>query len=343
MHKLFRIVRFLLVAAVLAGAFWYVFRPGGRRHQGRAERDWIANLAHQPSDKELQEWQSLGPEAVPMLVRALGKGTSPLRKWYQASWYKLPRPVKMRLGMPQDPVPIRRNALFVLDRLTCDISPAAPALARALHDDDQDVRNNAALCLKDLLPKMGAGKARLVPALVDAMQDTNHLVRENVTQCLGSCPEQSAVIAPALVRAFDDSVQFNRYLAVQSLKRMDLEQADKRSLEPMLLRSLGNGDLVVCLNAAAILSREKWDPPKEVAAFTEMLNDYLPAKQHLAAVALGKYGPQAVPAVPALRRAFETGEPRVRDAARNSIVEIDPQAAAKMFTPGNAPVSAATP
>ena len=276
----------------------------------------------------MQQWRALGPEAVPILARALGQGTSPLWKWYQRNWFKFPAALKKRLKFPQDQAGIRRNAPLVLSGLNCDISAAAPALGRALHDEDQDVRVNAAVCLKDLLPKLGPNKTGIVPELMEAMQDTNQLVRENVTQCLGNCPEQSRIVAPVLVRAFDDPVQFNRYLAVQSLKRMNLAEACKGGVGPMLVRSLQNDDLIVCLNAANMLSDMKCDPAKEVPVFTGMLSDYRPVRQHLAAVALGKYGPQASSAIPVLRHALETGEPRVRAAASNALDEIDPQTAA---------------
>jgi HEAT repeat protein len=341
-RKPFRVLVILAIVVGIAGACWHEFGPG-RRLQGRTENEWIASLATPPGEKEMQQWRALGAEAVPILARALERGTSPLGKWYQSAWYKFPVALKKRVARPVDPIFIHRNASLVLAGLNCDISAAAPALGRALHDDDESVRVNAAICLKELLPRLGPNKSSIVPDLVQAMQDTNHVVRENVTICLGNCPEQSRIVAPSLARGFDDSVQMNRYLAVQSLKRMNLEQVDKGDLGPMLIHSLQNNDFIVCLNAANILGDMKWDPALEVPAFTEMLGDYRSARQRIAAVALGKYGPQASSAIPALQRAFETGEPRVRTAASDALVEINPRPAARVLAGTNEPVSAAKP
>jgi HEAT repeat protein len=343
MRKPFRILLILAIVVGVAGICWHVFQSGRRLHQGRTENEWIASLTIPPGEKEMQQWRALGPEAIPILARALGHGTSPLGRWYQRNWYQLPMAMRNRLEKPWNLLAIRQNTLLVLAGLNCDITAAAPALGDALKDENQDLRVRAATLLKEKWPDLGLQKAGIVPELVQALQDTNQFVREKVTQCLGNCQEQSRMVAPALVRAFDDPVQFNRYLAVQSLKRMNLVEAGNGGVEPLLVRSLQNGDLNVCLNAATMLGDMKWDPAREISAFTEMLGDYRAVRQRLAAVALGKYGPQASSAVPALQHAFETGEPRVREAASNALVEIDPQTAAKEFASPGKLGSAAKP
>jgi HEAT repeat protein len=291
----------------------------------------------------MQQWRALGPEAVPILAQALGTGASPIERWYFNHWFSLPRAVRKRLGVPRTTVTIRRNAPAVLDGLTCDISGAAPALGRALRDEESDVRVAVAVCLKNSMPRLGQGRLGLLPGLLQAMQDTNHLVRENATRCLGYYPQQSAIVCPVLEKAFGDNTQYNRYLAVQSLKRLNLEQAGRGDAEPALIRGLTNDDLIVCVNAALVLSDIKRDPKREVPEITKMLNDDPPAKQRMAAIALGKYGPQAYSAVPALQHAFETGEPGVRAAASNALVEIDPQKVARASAGTNEPFSAAKP
>jgi HEAT repeat protein len=277
----------------------------------------------------MQQWQALGPEAVPMLARALGQGTSPVLRWYRNFRSRMPISLQRHLPRSADTVGIRRSAPLVLAALNCDISAAAKALGRALDDEDSHVRVNASICLKESMPKLGTDKARVVPYLVQAMQDPNNLVRENITQCLGNCPEQSRIVGPALVRGFDDPVQLNRYLAIISLKRMNLDEAAQGGAEPMLVRCLTNSDLEVSLNAAVMLSQLKYDPAREVPAFTELLADQRPGRPRVAAMALGRYGPLASPAIPALQHAFETGDPRLRVAASNALAQIDPQAAAK--------------
>ncbi len=343
MRKPLRIFLILAILAGIAGLCWHEFRPGVWLHQGRTENEWIASLAKPPDEKEMRQWRALGLEAVPILSDALEYGTSPLEKWKETNWYKLPAGVRKQLEKPWEQIGIRRNALLVLAGLNCDISAAAPVLGGALHDQDQQVRVKAAICLKDLTPILGPQKAAILPDLVAATQDTNQIVRENVIKCLGNFQEQSRIAGPALVRAFDDPVQFNRFLALQSLKRIDLQKASKGGMEPPLIHSLQNDDLSVCLYAATILGDMKWDPAREVPAFTEMLGDYRPVRQRLAALALGKYGPQAASAVPALKHAYETGEPRVRDAASNALVKIDLETAAKEFANTNEPVSVAKP
>ena len=343
MRKLFRVLVILAIVVGMAGACWHAFRPGGRRHLGRTENEWIVGLATPPGEKEIEQWRALGPEAVPILARALETGASPIERWYFNHWFGFPRFVKKRLSVPRTTVTIRRNAAAVLGGLTCGISGAGPALGRALHDDDPDVRVFVAVCLKNALPRLGESKMSILSAALQAMRDTNHFVRENITQCLGNYEEQSRIVCPVLESAFNDPVQNNRYLAVQSLKQLNQAEAGKGAAEAILIRSLTNDDLIVCVNAALALSATKGDPQREVPEINKMLNDDRPGKQRMAAAALGKYGSQALSAIPALRHAFETGEPRVREAASNALIEIDPQTAAREFASPNELGSAAKP
>jgi HEAT repeat protein len=323
MRRMFRAAMLVLGVVILAGLCWYFLRPGARRIHGRTRNEWIASLATGMSATNIDQWRGLGPDAVPILISALRQGENPAQRWYRDHWYGFPKWLRKHTSFPQDPVNIRMNAAQVLGSLTVDISAAAPALGRALQDENPGVRVNASLVLKSLVPKLNPdAKARLVPDLLVAIQDPDQNVRGNVVQCLGDCPEESRIITPALAKACDDQLQMNRYLAVQSLKKMDLAEAARGDAAPALMHCLVNGDLVVCMTAAQILSAMKCDPKKEVAAFTEMLGDYRPARQRLAAVTLGKYGAEAVSAVSSLQRVAETGEPRVREAASNTLVQI---------------------
>lgn len=324
MRKALRVSVLVLGAVILAGLCWYFLRPGARRIHGRTRDEWTASLATGMSAADIEQWRGLGPDAVPILIEALGRGDSKAERWYRDHWYSLPRWAKKRLGSPRNPGSIRMNAALVLGCLTVDISSAAPALGRALQDDNSYAQANAALTLKGLMPKLGpSAKAQLVPNLLAGLQDTDYSVRGNIIQCLGDCPEESRIITPALAKACEDAVQINRYVAMLSLKKMDPVEAAKGDAAPALMHILGSSDLQVCMAAADLLSRMKCDPRREVAAFTEMLGDYRPPRQRIGAVALGKYGAQAASAVPSLQRALETGEPQVRQAASNALEEIE--------------------
>jgi non-SMC mitotic condensation complex subunit 1 len=313
----------VLGVVILAGLCWYFLRPGARRIHGRTRDEWIASLGVGMSAADIEQWRGLGPTAVPILIEALGKGDNQAERWYRDHWYSFPKWLKKRTAFPQDPVNIRMNAALVLGCLTVDISNAAPALARALHDQNAGVRVNASLVLKSLAPKLTpAAKAQLVPDLLAGLQDIDYNVRGNIIQCLGDCPEESRIIAPALAKACDDMVQINRYLAAMLLRKMDPAEAAKGDAAPALMHCLGSSDLQVCMAAAELLSKMKCDPRREVAAFTEMLGDYRPPRQRIGAVALEKYGAQAASAVPALQHTLETGEPRVREAASNALEVI---------------------
>jgi HEAT repeat protein len=323
MRRVFRATMLVLGAVVLAGLCWHFLRPGAPRIQGRTRDEWIASLAAGVTGTNVEQWRGLGPAAVPILIEALGKGENPADRLYRNHWYSLPIFFRKQVAFPQDPVAIRANAALALGCLAVDISPAAPALGRALQDEKRDVRVNASLTLKGLTPRLSpAAKAELVPELLMAMDNTNFNGHENVIHCLGDCPEESRVITPALAKACDAPLQMDRYFAVMALKKMDLAEAAKGDAAPALMHCLGSSDFVVCMNAAQMLSAMKCDPKREVAAFTEMLGDRLPARQRTAAVALGKYGAAASSAVPALQHALETGEPRVRQAASNALILI---------------------
>jgi hypothetical protein len=81
------------------------------------------------------------------------------------------------------------------------------------------------------------------------------------------------------------------------------------------------------LNYEAILALEP--EPSAVPALTDELKDPLPFLRQLAALALGRSGPQAQSAVPALTEMLKDENRSCREAAAEALRRIDPEAAAR--------------
>ena len=332
MGKVRRILPVVLLAAVLGTVVWMAIRPGDRIYNGKPENAWILSLTAPPGDAQMKEWQELGPEAVPILIHALERRNGPIQRTYGKIWERLPRATRMRLGMPVAWERVRSNAALTLGLLGVDIRRAAPSLGRALRDENQDVRLNAARCLFNLMPALGPEKESLLPDVIVALGDTNLLVREQAAIFLGYFTNQSRIAAPALARALGDPQASVRLRVIFSLNRMNLDGLAGTELTPLLVRNLSSPEAFVRVVAAEKLGEMKSDPNTVVPVLTGMLDNGLQVDRFAAARALGMYGSQARPAIPELTKVFgETNEARTQNAVSNALIQIAPDTAAKLF------------
>jgi HEAT repeat protein len=95
---------------------------------------------------------------------------------------------------------------------------------------------------------------------------------------------------------------------------------------PRLIAALKDPDEGVCACAAQALGNLRWDAKNSVPALIDALRAGA-MKRSLregAAGALGCFGPEARPALPALRTALHDEDPSLRSIALSSLSEIDP-------------------
>lgn len=295
---------------------------------GPAAKPVLAALIKALEDEDKQVWSSavtalanFGPEArdaIPVLIAGMDTRGQRGRRARDARQL------------------VMRNS-FALSRIG---SVAVPPLIEALKTDDAGLRAGAARALGP----MGAAARDAVPLLVKNLGDGRDPVREETVTALGLI---GAEAGPALVTALSDADARRRGGAALALAQISppflpaMESVEKalsgekdavvraalltavpklggspeRSLSALIPSVLGEDEAVrhAALNALLLnRSLRKVAVPKLAAA----LKDPNPAVREKAARALGRFGADAVPALPALIEATRVsgGAPAFADA-----------------------------
>ena len=243
MNKRSGILIFAFVVALCSIVTWQPLRWREPVYQGKRESFWINSLNRPDAgERDLEQWQSLGPDAVPLLLKVVERGNGPLHAPYAWIWPKLPVALRNRCPKPVDRSWPRQHALNVLREIARDAPiPVAPLLS-ALRDNDLEVRMSAAGCIAGLLgaENWGQEKGGITPALIRALQDnsdgprsnTQALVRNNVVVALGYCPDQAEIVVPALLKTLEDPDADVRLVTTNALKRIEARAADKAGVRP---------------------------------------------------------------------------------------------------------------
>jgi len=219
---------------------------------------------------------------------------------------------------------VRKNAAEALRKAADngeDITPAVPALANALGDKNGNVRYYAAMALWD-----AAWKERditpAVPALANALGDENKDVRDNAAGALRMAAGNGQDITPAvpaLAKALKDKNKDVKEKAAQALTYHYLNKGNFAEIEKLL----GNKDAYVRKSAAGALDKatlKGQDITPAVPALINALGDKNGNVRVNAAGALrdaAKNGQDITPAVPALANAL--GDEDVKENAAGAL------------------------
>ena len=249
-----RFVLVLALVAVLGGLGWWLC-PKDPDFHGKSESFWINSIANQGrlvlvtnsaggANLSFPTWQKFGSGGVPLLVKALRKGTRPWEKLYFKLWPKLPSFLSRWLPKPDDESGLRIRSMLIMHTLGSDAQIAAPALLQALHDENYGVRQSALSVLDVLLPGMGEQKIGILPQVLEATRDTSPGVRNNAVILLGYYSDQTTMVIPVVVNALSDSDAVVRCGAMRSIMRLDAARANK-TVVPALRKLLRDGDAEV--------------------------------------------------------------------------------------------------
>lgn len=240
----------------------------------------------------------LGPVAIPALTDALGNA---------------------------DPA-VRREAVWALKQLAPASLPAAPALVRALRDRDLKVRKGAALTLQLL----DADPDLVIPALIAALRDTNLVFCRLAASALVRLGGRAV---PALAGALANSDRHVRREAAWALGQIG---PAARPAVPALLTALKSAahpprSIVEAPRepdadhgATPLVVVEPWKRPDRT--FVRYLVE-----------TLGRIGPAAAPAVPALVDALRRSDEKLRALAEDALARIEGR---KVLTPTRPPENA---
>jgi HEAT repeat protein len=244
---------------------------------------------------------------------------------------------------------VRAEAVQALARMGEAAGAAIPHLVRALKDEDNWVSALAAEALGEIGDSGAAVPAATVPALVRSLHHTNSLVRANAAAALGKLGESARSAAQALEEAAHDADAEVRCQAVRTLGKVgrpgDVVPNALKDGSPLvraaavealatpdelpdawldaLTGALADDSADVKIQAIRAVSRLAAAPASGqqvandrlagiIAALTRLLDADTASVRLEAMQALGKFGPAAAGAGPALLQAVQAGEADVR-------------------------------
>jgi HEAT repeat protein len=191
----------------------------------------------------------------------------------------------------------RLEAALALAELGGAARPAVGALARAVEDENEEVRYAATYALGEI----GAGAKDAVPALARALADDDWFVRLTAAQSLEKIGPDAKAALPALGKALKPTDPVKDYRPIRSaavaraLVRIDPKGKDVPRAVALVIES--------------VLNDERQDADGSRVA---------------GARALAAMGPPAAAAVPDLLRRLKDGDGTVRIAAAVALVKIAP-------------------
>jgi HEAT repeat protein len=192
------------------------------------------------------------------------------------------------------------------------------------------------------IAKLGSNAWNAVPALTEIyQQDISESSQSSAAYALGELGPAASMAVPALLRGVDDTNSMVRYTALHTLGKI---HAQPESVVPVLIQCLLRNDqryrqgaLLDREGATLALGKFGPDAAKAVPALTLALQDAMAAPPTsarspicLAAETLGLIGPPAVSAIPVLTTLLDRPEPFVRGQAAIALWRIDANAGAAL-------------
>jgi hypothetical protein len=143
--------------------------------------------------------------------------------------------------------------------------------------------------------------------------------------------EKAKPFVPALIAFAGDEDRIKRRVAVSALGQLGPTAS---AAWPVMVKYLNDPDETVRALAAMGLGEIHQEPEKSIRILMDFIEQYRTDRNYRftsqdAILSLGKFGPQAKPAIPMLIGLLRDPQEYIRDAATNALKEIDPDAAAK--------------
>jgi HEAT repeat protein len=219
------------------------------------------------------------------------------------------------------------QALWVLDGKTQDL---VEVLQQALGDPDRSRRETAADILGQAGDRLGAQARPLVPSLVKMLATDEAPLRVRAAYALGRLGPDAGEAAAGLAAALQDDVPEVRRYAAAALIRLG---PAAQPAVTKLLDALHHKDAVLRVRCAAALGDAGAGTAEVVGALAKVLRqDSEATVRSSAAVALGKLGKAAAPAIGDLSAALKDSDPSVRGYAAEALLSVGPRAAPALAT-----------
>ena len=205
----------------------------------------------------------IGAAAVPALMQVAAKEDSRVAGMAETAFSylnagpNLVHELARLLGNNEEKPGVRAFAAKALGRMQEKARDAAPDLARALGDDNSEVRSAARWALGRIGPAA-------VPALREALKNGNSQVRSSAAFALGSMGPAAEDAVPALAQTLQDENPIVRIEAISALEKI---QASSGAVVKALIRVLeGDKDDFVRMNAARVLNKIRTAEAKEAVS-----------------------------------------------------------------------------
>jgi len=247
------------------------------------------------------------------------------------------------------------TAIIVVGHFGPEGGAAAPVLQRWISEaPDYHYREYGV----DSLARIGDAAAPVVPAMMALLEPPaeddeqaweKNALRASVVRMLGSVPAAVEHSGPALIATLRSGEESFPYLAAESLTEigapaapylvaaLDDESPEVRAQVLEILAGMGPGAAEGASRIATLLADEDWNvtyqagevlrqigpTPAGVAALVKALEGSNQEAARSAAEILGTYGTGAAEALPSLRKASQSEDWMVSDAAKEAIAAIE--------------------
>ncbi len=299
LRKKWRVGLVAVLGLAAIGALLYASRTQEPSFQGRKLGEWLADIANTRDDREAEPASNavrqIGTNAIPYLLGMMRAEDSKLKETFNTLLAKA-HINRIRIPNASDK---HSRAFLGFWALGPQASSAIPEL-KALMSNPKIVFT-AARALVEIGP---AG----VEAAVSGLANTNAIVRRETAGVLGF---------PGIVRFTTNATP----------ARMAVLRAQAEFAVPPLIRALNDSDELTRARAATALGllgqKAEIVVPALIRNLAETNGWRVPAS---AAHGLGRFGTNAVPALPALKGIAGHQDSRVRESAATAIQSIETQA-----------------
>ena len=292
----------------------------------RALEEWIAEFLRSNDYVATEAIKEAGTNAVLLLREPLSRRSSTANALWVKTWPKLPAFLQNRFDKPVLARDARMNTVALLREIPEQSKTILPDLFARLQDEDAQIRLHTAITLGNIGPEA----KEALPTLLEFTRSTSHVTRVYSAHALWKISREVEPALSVLEEGLKEKGAKFRWVTPYYIGEMGTNAV--RSV-PLLVEASHDSDKEVAslaLQALAQISAES------VAVLVKHLKSDDPAIRISAATALGRLGPKAIEARPALTRLLSdkaTGEPtimgramgreKVSDAARGALRRIE--------------------
>ena len=280
--------------------------------------------------------------AVPMLIKALNNEDLDVRDKASKILENLKPETKVPAlikALMNNELEDRNNAILILENIGPEAKEAVPILLNILKDENKIISQNAAFALVAI----GQDTKTVTPTLIEALKNGETVVRRKAAKALGIIGSNAKAAVFILINALKDEDIDIRKNAAEALGKIGYKP---KTVIPKLIYILKDEDIDVRTNAARALEKIGPEAKAAVPALIKTLRKihfntwYLDnnrvripmegrddeAIRINAAIALGKIGPEAKAAVPALIEALKNEGKKFIYVSIRALGEIGPEA-----------------